>query len=238
MPADPMLPLIYLYGIAGDAGSSPALDAVSDAGWDVIVPTLPGFDGAFGFRCPDDYLGWLTVLWDALDATGVLPCPVIGASVGGMLAADLAVFRPEAVTALALLAPFGIFDEAHPGIDPYAVPTPQRMEPLFAKGVPDPFQHRFAERGEQDAPVARYLSDIAAASLLWPLGDRGLARRIHRLSCPRLVLWGEEDQVLPPATAAAWGGATIIPGAGHLLEWDAPELVGKELVAFLGEPDA
>ena len=86
-----------------------------DAGWDVVVPELPGFDGRSGFRPPDDHLGWLTVVWDALDATGALPCPVVGASVGGMLAADLAVFRPEAVTALALLAPFGIFDDAQPG---------------------------------------------------------------------------------------------------------------------------
>ena len=111
-------------------------------------------------------------MWDALDATGALPCPVVGASLGGMLAADLAALRPEAVTAAALLAPFGIFDESHPGLDLYAVPTAERMGHLFAKGVPDPFVERFAELGPDDGPVARYLCDVAAANLLWPLGDR------------------------------------------------------------------
>ena len=107
--------LVYLFGIAGHPAPSPALGALEDAGWRVVVPDLPGFDGRSGFTPPDDYLGWLTVLWDALDATGALPCPVVGASVGGMLAADLAALRPEVVSALALLAPFGIFDAAHPG---------------------------------------------------------------------------------------------------------------------------
>ncbi|HKA05518.1 MAG TPA: alpha/beta fold hydrolase, partial [Acidimicrobiales bacterium] len=135
--------LVYLPGIAGHPARSPALDAVAAAGWDVVVPPLPGFDGRSGFQSPDDYLGWLTVVWDALDATGALPCPVVGASVGGMLAADLAALRPEAVTALAVFAPFGIFDAENAGLDLYAVPTADRMGHLFAKGVPAPFVDRF-----------------------------------------------------------------------------------------------
>jgi pimeloyl-ACP methyl ester carboxylesterase len=85
--------------------------------------------------------------------------------------------------------------------------------------------------------VARYLSDIAAASLLWPLGDRGHAGRLHRIRCPRLALWGDQDELLPVAAADAWsvGGISVevIPGAGHLLEWDAPDEVGSRLVEFL-----
>jgi pimeloyl-ACP methyl ester carboxylesterase len=178
------------------------------------------------------------VVWDALDATGALPCPVVGASVGGMLAADLAVFRPEAVTALVLLAPFGIFDEANPGLDLYAVPTAERMSHLFAKDVPEPFVERFSHLGPDDGPVARYISDVAAASMVWPLGDRGHARRLHRLRCPTLVLWGDQDELLPVAASARWTDAGGLPvevvnGAGHLLEWDAPEEVAARIGEFL-----
>jgi pimeloyl-ACP methyl ester carboxylesterase len=229
--------LVYLPGIAGHPASSPALDALGEAGWDVVVPDIPGLDGRSGFWAPDDYLGWLAVLWDALDATGALPCPVVGASLGGMLAADLAVLRPEAVTASVLLAPFGIFDEAHPGLDLYAVPTAERMGHLFAKGVPDPFVDRFAELGPEDGPVARYLCDAAAASLLWPLGDRGQAERLHRLRSPALVLWGELDELLPVATSQAWADrglpVEVVAGAGHLLEWDEPDGVASRVVEFL-----
>lgn len=230
--------VIYLFGIAGHPASSPALDALTDDGWDVVVPQIPGFDGRSGFRAPDDYIGWLTVVWDSLDATGALPCPVVGASVGGMLAADLAVFRPEAVTALLLLAPFGIFDDDNPGLDLYALPADERMEHLFAKGVPEPFVERFGELGPDEGPVARYLSDVAAASLLWPLGDRGQAGRLHRLACRRLALWGDRDELLPVGASAAWAErgvpVEVVPGAGHLLEWDEPGAVGARLVEFLG----
>jgi pimeloyl-ACP methyl ester carboxylesterase len=233
--------VLYLPGIAGHPADSPVLDQLAEAGWDVVVPTIPGLDGRSGFHPPADHLGWLAIVWDALDATGALPCPVVGASLGGMLAADLAIFRPEAVTALVLLAPFGIFDEAHPGFDLYAVPAAERMGHLFAKGVPEPFVDRFAELGPDDGPVARYLSDVAAASLLWPLGDRGQAGRLHRLARiagPALVLWGELDELLPVGMSAAWAAppdrpVEVVAGAGHLLEWDEPDGVAARILDHL-----
>lgn len=234
-----MSSLLYLFGMAGHPAPSPVLDALGGHGWDVVVPDLPGFNGRSGFVPPDDYLGWLTVVWDALDATGALPCPVVGASVGGMLAADLAALRPEAVTRLALLAPFGIVDGDHPGLDVYGLPAAERMAHLFAKGVPDAFAERFKTLGPDEAPVARYLCDVAAASLLWPLGDRGLRTRVHRIGCPTLIMWGDQDEVLPVGTAAAWqhvSSVDIVAGAGHLLEWDAPDDVGRRLAGFLGTP--
>jgi pimeloyl-ACP methyl ester carboxylesterase len=225
--------LVYLPGIAGHPELSPAMRALEGDGWEVVVPAVPGFDGGSGFVAPDDHLGWITTFWDALDATGALPCPVIGASVGGMMAAELASLRPECVTALGLIAPFGIGDGDEPGFDVYAVPAGARMAHLFAKGVPDAFAERFAERGPEEAPVARYLCDIAAASLVWPLGDRGLAGRIHRISCPTVVVWGGQDELLPPGRIERWGGGTVIAGAGHLAEWDAPDEVAAALRGLL-----
>lgn len=233
--------LVYLPGIAGQPADSPALEALRAAGWDVVVPVIPGLDGRSGFAVPDDHLGWLVVVWDALDATGALPCPVVGASLGGMLAADLAVLRPEAVTALVLLAPFGIFDPAHAGLDVYALPAAKRMGHLFAKGVPEPFVERFAELGPDDGPVARYLSDVSAANLLWPLGDRGHSGRLHRVGAagiPALVLWGELDELLPVPVSASWEvhglPVEVVAGAGHLLEWDRPDDVAARVTRFLG----
>jgi pimeloyl-ACP methyl ester carboxylesterase len=227
--------LVYLPGIAGSPELSPAMRALEADGWEIVVPAVPGFDGVSGFVPPDDHLGWITTFWDSLDATGALPCPVIGASVGGMMAAELAALRPEAVTALALIAPFGIGDGDDPGFDVYARPAGERMAHLFAKGVPDAFTERFADRGPEEAPVARYLCDVAAASLVWPLGDRGLAGRIHRISCPTVVLWGGQDELLPPGRIERWGGGTIIAGAGHLAEWDAPDEVAAALRALLAQ---
>ena len=225
--------IIYLPGVAGDVGVSPALAQLD--GYDVVIPDIPGFNGASGFEAPTDYLGWLVMLWDAIDATGAAadgPVNVVGASVGGMLAAELAAMRPEIVAKVALLSPFGIADTSNLGFDLYSVRGPQRLAHLFAKGIPDSLANRFADRGEDEAPVAIYLTEIAAASLLWPLGDRGTAKRLHRISCPRLVLMGGADTLVPPGLGAAWGGATVIEGAGHLMEWDAPDEVADHLRSF------
>lgn len=231
VPADRRL--VYLCGIAGHPELSPAMRALQSDGWDIVVPDVPGFNGRSGFVPPSEYLDWLTIFWDALDATGALPCPIIGASVGAMIAAELAALRPEAVTALALLAPFGIADADRPGFDVYAVPAAERMAHLFSKGVPDAFADRFSHLGPDEGPVARYLSDVAAANLLWPLGDRGTRKRLHRLRGPRLTLWGELDELLPVELAAQWGDLHVIAGAGHLLEWDAPTEVTEALRSFL-----
>ena len=225
--------LIYLFGIAGHPELSPAMRAVEEAGWEVVVPSVPGFDGLPGFQPRDEHLDWLTTYWDSIDATGAAPCPIVGASVGGMFAAELAALRPEIVTGIALLAPFGIANAADPGFNIYGTPGGERMAHLFAKEVPDAFATRFAHLGAEEAPVASYLSDVAAANILWPLGDRGTAQRLHRITAPRLTLWGDLDEINPVSNAAGWGGAQVIAGAGHLLEWDAPEPVSTALLAFL-----
>ncbi len=81
--------------------------------------------------------------------------------------------------------------------------------------------------------MASYLSDMAAANILWPFGERGLAKRLHRITVPRLTLWGDLDEVNPVSNATAWGGAQIVPGAGHLLEWDAPDQVAAAVLEFV-----
>jgi pimeloyl-ACP methyl ester carboxylesterase len=228
--------IVYLHGIAGDAGVSPALQQLVDEGRRVVTPDVPGLNGRTGFVPPADYLDWLAVFWDAIDATGVTadgPVDVVAASVGGMIAAELAAFRPEVVAKLALLAPFGIADEDNLGFDLYATRATDRLAHLFAKGVPDQVATRFAHFGKEEAPVATYLADIAAASLTWPLGDRGLRKRLHRITCPKLVLWGGQDELLPVGLADLWGGATVIEGAGHLMEWDTPDEVAAAVRSFL-----
>lgn len=226
--------ILYFPGMGGNGGVSPALAQLDR--YDVVIPQVPGFAGEAGFEAPSDYLGWLVATWDAVDATGALddgPAIVVGASVGGMLAAELAALRPEVVSKLALLAPFGIADADDLGFDYFSLRGPDRLPHLFAKGIPQAFEHQFAARGEEEAPVARYIVDIATGALTWPIGDRGIAKRLHRIHCPKLVLMAGQDELMRPSLGDAWGGATVIDGAGHLMEWDCPDEVAAELRTFL-----
>jgi pimeloyl-ACP methyl ester carboxylesterase len=69
----------------------------------------------------------------------------------------------------------------------------------------------------------------AASRLLWPLGDLGLKKRLHRITCPVKLVWGAEDRIVPVSYAKKFAsglaGPTevqVIPGAGHALDFDAP----------------
>ena len=80
----------------------------------------------------------------------------------------------------------------------------------------------------------------AAARLLWPIGDRGLAKRLHRISAPTLLVWGGEDRIVPASYAKRFaagvaGEAEVrsIAGAGHLVDLDAPEAAADAVLRFL-----
>jgi pimeloyl-ACP methyl ester carboxylesterase len=169
----------------------------------------------------------LTRVWDVLDDTTHFPCPVIGASVGGMFAAELAIFRPEAVTKLALLAPLGIFDAAHPGIDLYAMPGSQRLSSLFAGPVPAPFETAFAELATNRASLAIWRSGPAPASsgrFRIAISTHGFTAFERLRSCCGAPTTRSHRRLWPRAGPRD-ATAVIVNGAGHLLEWDAPELV-------------
>ena len=80
----------------------------------------------------------------------------------------------------------------------------------------------------------------AAARLLWPTGDLGLAKRLHRIRVPTLLVWGAADRVLPPsyakrfaASLGGWTEVREIEGAGHVAELDRPDEVAAAVVRFL-----
>ena len=84
----------------------------------------------------------------------------------------------------------------------------------------------------------------AAARLLFPFGDTGIASRLHRVTHPTLLLRGQEDRVLPASYnerfRAALPGevrAATIANAGHLAELDAPEATAREINAFLADQE-
>ena len=79
-----------------------------------------------------------------------------------------------------------------------------------------------------------------AARLLWPTGDRGLHKRLHRIRAQTLLVWGSDDQLIPPSYAKRFADAIAAPcavrsleGAGHLPDLDAPEALAQQIGAFL-----
>lgn len=233
-------PVGFLAGLDGVTRWTPFLERLS-ARRRVVVPSLPGFPGALGHERLDGLSDWVVATLDLLEGAGLDGADLVGASIGGMLCAEVAAFSRSTAARLVLMAPFGLFDADEPVADVFA--QKPREAPAVLSARPEALLERRASPPGEDAAewmIRLARAEEAAARLLWPLGDHGLAKRLHRIRVPTLVLWGDGDRVIPPSYAEkfarAIGGPTEvrrIPGAGHLLDLDAPEETAAAIERFL-----
>jgi pimeloyl-ACP methyl ester carboxylesterase len=233
-------PLVFLGGLRG-LPRWPAFLAALARTRCVIAPSLPGFPGGTGHRALDDLADWVIATLDLLDACASDAVDLVGASVGATLAAEVAAFSRASVRRLALIAPLGLFDAAEPPADLFARRLSE-VPPLLSER-PENYQAFLARPegiDEVEWEIESLRAQEAVARLLWPLADTGLAKRLHRISAPTLVVWGAEDRLVPPSYAkrvadAIRGLVEIrqIPGAGHMAELDAPEAVADAVRGFL-----
>jgi pimeloyl-ACP methyl ester carboxylesterase len=79
----------------------------------------------------------------------------------------------------------------------------------------------------------------ATGKFVWPIPDKGLKKRIHRVNAPTLIIWGEEDALISSAYAQefakriAKSQVEIIRGAGHVPQWEQLETVHPLVTKFL-----
>src|ERR1700719_300762 len=110
----------FLAGFGGLPRWIPFLDALARERT-VIVPSLPGFPGGDrGHTVLDSHLDWVLTVRDLIDQAGLAGADLVGSSVGGSFAAEMAAIWPDKVKRLALIAPFGLFDDKEPATDPWA----------------------------------------------------------------------------------------------------------------------
>lgn len=234
-------PLGFLPSFGGCPHWTPFLDRLAERRR-VVVPSLPGFPGgASVHKQLDDLPDWLAATLDLLEGAGLAGADLIGHGVGGALAAEAAALSRETVRRLVLIAPLGLFDEAEPVADPWARRASELPGLLSAR--PEAFARELvppegADEVEWQIDLLR--ASEAAARLLWPTGDRGLAKRLHRITQPTLLLWGSQDAIVPASYAKRFadgiaGPVTLrsLESAGHRLDFDAPEAAADAILEFL-----
>ena len=232
----------FLAGLGGLLSWTPFLDELAESRR-VIVPSLPGFPGGGrGHDGLDSHLDWLLAVRDLIDGAGLDGADLVGVSVGGSFAAEMAAVWSASVFRLVLISPLGIYDEADPVTDVWAQ-APGTQGALYVEDT-DKIEAMMAmPEGEDESEwqILTIRANEAGARIFWPLSDTGLLSRLPRIGQPTLVLWGEKDQVVPPGYAAKFAdaigaSATVqrLPGAGHLAEIDAPEAVAAAVLAHCG----
>ena len=237
-------PAVFFAGVGGLPKWLPFLDELATTRR-VIVPSLPGFPGNENFRHLDSLLDWIVHAVETMEALDEERVDLIGSSVGGALAAEVAAIAGNIVNRLVLIAPFGCFDAQDPAADIWAqVPGPDSIPNLVCEN-PENWKRTWEvpEGAEAiDWQVMQTRAMEAAARLLFPFGDTGVLKRLHRVHHPTLLLRGEKDRVLPASYNQRFAGAlagpvrtATIAESGHLPELDAPEALAREINAFLAD---
>jgi pimeloyl-ACP methyl ester carboxylesterase len=187
----------------------------------------------------DNHLDWVLAAHRLVQLAGLDGADLAGSSVGGSLAAEIAAIWPQSVQRLALLAPFGLFDEQDPATDPWAQRAPDLPGLLCADPARwDALKTEPEGQNSPEWPIEQTRAAEAAARIFWPLGNTKLEKRLPLITAPTLLLWGEQDRIMPRSYAdkLARGikGKTeikVIQGAGHLAELDKPD---ETAAAILG----
>jgi pimeloyl-ACP methyl ester carboxylesterase len=266
------MPQVHANGIDIDyevTGSGAPLVLIAGLGygrwqWHKVIPALAGhfqvvaFDnrGAGGTAKPDGPYTVQMLAADTaglLDALGIRRAHVLGHSMGGFVAQELVLSRPDLVDRL-ILASTNFGGPNHVPVTPgaLAVMMDRSGDPVevvrrgiavaaapgFAAAHPDLVQELVAYRLGNPVPPAQYQAQLAVG-----LGLLSAAacfeQRLPAVQSPTLVFFGEHDQVVPPANAELLaralphGTVRILPGAGHIWMIERPAAAAAAIVDFL-----
>jgi pimeloyl-ACP methyl ester carboxylesterase len=236
--------LLYLHSAYGENLWLGFHEALAEK-FRVVAPAHPGFAASEGIEDIDTMEDMVFHYLDLLDHLGLGRVNVIGVSLGGWIAAELATRYPDRIKRLVLGAPAGIWLDDHPMTDMFALMRrPERLRPvLFHDPGSTLAKIIVPDEAPEEMMIEAYKAAAATARLAWnpPGHNPKLAGRLRRIKSPTLILWGDDDKLIPTAYAAAWAGsiegarAELIPNCGHMLMFEGEKDFVAAVTRFLGE---
>ncbi len=233
------IPVLLVHGFGGDLDNWLFnIDALAEAG-SVVALDLPGHGQSVkSVAAPS-----LTTMTDAviglMDSLGVARAHLVGHSMGGLVAGRIGIDRPDRVASLTLIAAAGLGEEINGAyLDGFVSASSRRdLKPALA--------HLFADQGlvnrsmVEDVLKYKRLDGVGAflealRGTLFP-GDRqatDIANDLAGIGCPCHAIWGAEDAIIPAAHAGAVEGATVIDGAGHMVQMEKAAEVNRLILSW------
>lgn len=222
-------PFVYLHSTLGESQLWLPFFQTWARQYRVLAPMHPGFGQSGGFDEIDTIEDMAFHYIELLDALGLEQVILGGVSLGGWIAAEVAVRWPERVKKLWLAAAPGVPAEgAAPGDLFRCLQNPRRMREILFHDPNGPMASLIIkDQPDEQQQLAAYQHLTVLARLVWERPyDPKLAARLHRVTCPTLLLWGDSDRLVPPAIAEAYqkhlpqAERTIIKDCGHLLMFE------------------
>lgn len=231
--------LLFLHGVQGLPGWTKALELLAKR-FEVLVPDHPGFGKSDSPDWIDDVPDLAFFYLDVLDALADGCVHVVGHSLGGWIALEMAIRSTARMMSLTLANPAGIRVEGASRGDMFICSPPELSRLLFAD------EAAAADWVAQWQATPELLETYdknryAAAKYTWQprLYNPKLAKWLHRIDVPTHIISGEADRLIAPAHASALQAmiqgaeTTRLPGCGHLADIDRPELFANAISRFI-----
>jgi pimeloyl-ACP methyl ester carboxylesterase len=238
-------PLLFLHGGHPSGRLDPQarlVEALAD-NFRFIAPTHPGFGitAAPPQLTTVDDLAYLYL--DFLDALDLRDVVLVGASLGGWIAAEMAVKTTERISQLVLIDSVGIKvgdREARDIADIYAITDRQLAEIAYAD--PQKMARDTKSLPEQELTLMARSRESTGRYAWSPyMHNPKLKARLHRIGIPALVIWGEADRIVAPEYGRSFAAAlpnarfAVIESAGHFPHLEQPNAVAHHILDLLSE---
>lgn len=236
-------PVLYLHGMwdvhTAQAGPFPFHELLARK-HRVIAPAHPGCGESAGIEQIADIDDLAFHYLDVLDALGIQRATIVGFCIGGWIATEMAVRDPGRIGRMALIGAAGLQSLTSLNGDVFMYSqhrdggVMRELRELLFADADSPIANALVPDGRVSIAdeVRRYKSLTLAGRVGWEppyLHDRKLPRRLHRVACPALFLWGDRDRMIPPGNGEAYAklipGAVMrtLPGRGHSAHIEGPE---------------
>jgi pimeloyl-ACP methyl ester carboxylesterase len=209
----------------------------------VYAPAYAGADEPDELKAFDTVHDLVIYLDDVIRQLGLDSFDLAGHSFGGMLAAEYAALFPERVRRLVLIGPMGLWRDDAPVTDFIYVTPDRQAQLILGEGDGDAARRLLAlpeETTARNREIVRRITSMASIlHFIWPIPERGLSKRLHRITAHTQLLWGEEDKIVPCTYAIDFARAIrtseieIIPGASHTPHFNNPDAVLDKIKWFL-----
>lgn len=238
-------PLVFFHGPWGLTWG-PFLDTLAKS-FTVYAPEHPGTtpgepDAVYNV----DSVWDLVLCYDELfEHLGLEEAALVGHSFGAMVACEVAAMRPSRVRKLVLIDPIGLWRDDAPVTNWMLVAPLELPQYVFREPAGAAATALFALPEDREAAALAKTRLMWAmgctGKFVWPIPDKGLKKRIHRVTAPTLLVWGQDDRLVPRVYAGEFARRLprtrieIVKDAGHAPHLERPETVARLVQGFLNE---
>jgi pimeloyl-ACP methyl ester carboxylesterase len=244
--------IVYLHSASGEGDGLVFLRLLADC-YPVIAPMFPGFGASEGIEAIDDIEDAAFHLLDLWDVLGLDHPTVVGLSLGGWLALELATRWPERVGRLVVVNPAGLYLPGAEINDIFGRTPGEMAGDLFYRQDHPMAQMMHAMDGRRAnasvtseipfefiRPIAQTMA--ATARIAWDpyLHNPKLRGRLYRIDAPTLVVRGEHDGLVPAPHAETFAHEipaarlAVVADTAHLVPLEEPRKLADLIVDFVG----